>query len=142
MNWVIAFHVIFVICWFAALFYLPRLFVYHAQCKDEIGNARFKVMERKLFNGIMIPSAALSIITGLWLLIDGSWKTAGAGFWWMRIKLLLVGLLLVYMYYCLNYLRDFKFDRNRHTHIFYRWFNEMPTVLLIAIIILAFVKPF
>lgn len=142
MNWLIAFHVIFVICWFAGLFYLPRLFVYHVECKDEIGNTRFKIMERKLFNGIMLPSAVLSTITGIWLLFASNWKTDGTGFWWMRLKLLLVGLLLIYMYYCWKYLRDFKFDRNQHSHVFYRWFNEMPTVLLIAIIILAFVKPF
>ena len=146
MNWLIAFHVIFVICWCAALFYLPRLFVYHAQChdqgQDQLGNARFKIMERKLFNGIMLPSAILSIISGIWLLFASSWKTDGASFWWMRIKLVLVGLLLIYMYYCWKYLRAFKFDKNQHTHVFYRWFNEMPTILLIAIIILAFVRPF
>jgi protoporphyrinogen IX oxidase len=142
MKWILALHLIVVICWFAGLFYLPRLFVYHANCKDEIGNTRFKLMERKLFNGIILPSTVLTILTGIYLLLDGSWKTAGAGFWWMRLKLLLVGFLLVYVYYCWKYLRAFKMDRNQHHHVFYRWFNEVPTVILIAIIILAILKPF
>lgn len=143
MNWVIAFHVIFVITLFAAVFYLPRLFVYHAQCDaaDSIGNARFKVMERKLFNGIMVPSAILVGITGFWLLYGYGWAEQ-PHIIWLHIKLILVLLLYIYMGFCWKYMRDFKHDRNKHGHVFYRYFNEIPSIILIAIIILVFVKPF
>ncbi len=141
MLWVQAFHIIFVVTWFAALFYLPRLFVYHAQTEDAAGNARFKVMERKLYRGIMTPSAILTVIFGVWLLSFydlEALKSMG----WLHAKLTLVVLLLAYHHVCGRYLKKFANDANQRSHVFYRWFNELPVIVLIAIIILAVVKPF
>jgi putative membrane protein len=141
MQWLIAFHVIVVITLFAALFYLPRLFVYHAQCKDEISNQRFKIMERRLFRGILVPSAICVGISGLWLLYGFGWAEK-PHIMWLHIKLILVIFLYIYMAFCWKYLIDFRNDTNKHSHKFYRWFNEIPSVLLVAIIILVIVKPF
>ncbi len=139
MRWVLAGHIIFVVCWFAGLFYLPRLFVYHAQTNDVISIDRFKVMERKLYRGIMMPSAILATFFGLWYLLS-YWNTyIHVG--WMYIKLALAALLWAYHFLCGKYLADFRYNRNSHSHRFYRFFNEIPTVLLIVIIILAIVKP-
>ncbi|RLA22334.1 MAG: protoporphyrinogen oxidase HemJ [Gammaproteobacteria bacterium] len=141
MLWLKAFHLIFMVTWFAGLFYLPRLFVYHAMSDDEISNERFKVMERKLFYGIMTPGMIITFVFGIWMLIDYAWVMyASTG--WLHVKLTLLACLLVYHYYCYRYLLDFKFDRNSRSHVFYRWFNEVPVLFLLAIIILAVVKPF
>lgn len=141
MLWLKALHLIFMVTWFAGLFYLPRLFVYHAMSDDEISNERFKIMERKLFFGIMTPGMILSFIFGLWMLGDYAWELySGSG--WLHAKLTLLALLLVYHFFCGKWLFDFKHDRNHHTHSFYRWINEIPVVFLVAIIILAVVKPF
>ncbi len=137
MLWIKAFHVIFMVTWFAGLFYLPRLFVYHAMCGDRPGIDRFKIMERKLFYGIMTPGGVLTIIFGMWL-----WLGYGFSGAWLHAKLTLVGVLIAYHLYCLKLLNDFKHDRNTRSHIFYRWFNEFPVLLMIAIIILVTVKPF
>ena len=139
MLWIKSFHIIFIITWFAGLFYLPRLFIYHAISEDQIGNDRFKIMERKLYYGITWPSAVLATIFGLWLL-ELNWQMY-LKFGWMHAKLLLVIVLWIYHLFCGKYLKDFKFDRNRHTHVFYRWFNEFPVLLLVAIVILVIVKP-
>ncbi len=136
MLWIKAFHVIAMVTWFAGLFYLPRLFVYHAMSSDQTSIERFKIMERKLFYGIMTPSGVLTVILGLWL-----WLGYGIGGTWMHIKFSLVLLLIAYHIYCGKLLLDFKYDRNTRSHIFYRWFNEFPVVLMIAIIILVIVKP-
>jgi len=140
MLWLKAFHIIAVVCWFAGLFYLPRLFVYHAMCEDAPGRERFKIMERKLYRGIMTPSAVIAAALGIWLI------TLNPGFYlqsgWMHAKLTLVAVLIVYHCLCWRYLRDFRNDSNRHSHVFYRWFNEFPVVLLIAIVILVVVRPF
>ena len=141
MLWVKAFHVIFMVTWFAGLFYLPRLFVYHAQSSDPISLERFKIMERKLFYGIMTPGAILTIIFGTAMLIDYAWTTFGQDLW-LHIKLALILVLIIYHVFCGKYVVDFKNDNNQHSHIFYRWFNEAPVLILIAIIILASVKPF
>ena len=135
MLWLKAFHIIFMVTWFAGLFYLPRLFVYHAMSKDKISLERFVIMERKLFYGIMTPGGIITIILGFWLLDYGY-----SGLW-LNIKLLLVLLLVIYHGYCFKYLMDFKHNRNKHTHIFFRWFNEVPVILLIAIILLVELKP-
>lgn len=140
MLWVKAFHVIFMVTWFAGLFYLPRLFVYHALSGDAIGQRRFVVMERKLFWGIMTPGAIITVLLGLWLLLENWPAYASAG--WMHIKLAVVTLLLVYHLWCGKLVRNFKDDRNAHGHVWYRWFNEVPVVFLIVIICLAIVKPF
>ena len=138
MLWVKAFHIIFMVTWFAGLFYLPRLFVYHAMAEDQISIDRFKVMERKLYYGIMAPGAILTIIFGLWLIIGYT----GMAALWLHIKLGLVLLVIGYHLYCGKLVSDFKHDRNRHGHVWYRVFNEVPVLLLIGIVILAVVKPF
>ena len=139
MLWVKAFHIIFIVTWFSGLFYLPRLFVYHAMAKDETSIARLKIMERKLYYGIATPSAVLATLFGLWLL------TYNLEFYlhstWMLMKLGLVLLLWVYHITCDYYRRQFLHDANRHSHVFYRWFNEAPVIILIAVVILVVVKP-
>lgn len=138
--WVLAFHVIFMVTWFAGLFYLPRLFVYHALSDDAPSIDRFKVMERKLFWGITTPGGVLTLALGLWMLIPqwGIYVHEG----WMHAKLGLVAVLIAFHIYCGKLLLDFKYDRNRHGHVFYRWLNEFPVLILVAVIILVIVKPF
>jgi putative membrane protein len=140
MLWIKAFHVIFVISWFAGIFYLPRLFVYHALATDSISNDRFKVMERKLYRGIMTPSAVLVVLTGAALLAM-SWSSfANAG--WLHVKLGLVVAMIGYHAYCGIIVRRFATDSNERSDRYYRWFNELPLLALIPIVILAVVKPF
>lgn len=141
MLWIKAVHIIFMVTWFAGLFYLPRLFVYHAMSDDALSHERFKIMERKLYYGIMTPGALITIALGVWMLIDYAWA-AYAHTLWLPIKLALVALLIGYHIYCGRLLRDFKQDRNRHSHVFYRWLNEAPVLVLIAVVLLAVVKPF
>lgn len=136
MLWVKALHLIFVVTWFAGLFYLPRLFVYHAMADDAASVERFKVMERKLFFGIMTPGAVLTLVFGTWL-----WLGYGFSGAWLDIKIALVAVLVAYHVYCGKLLLDFKYDRNTRSHVFYRWLNEFPVLVLIAIVILAVVKP-
>jgi putative membrane protein len=140
MIWVKAWHIIFMVTWFAGLFYLPRLFVYHADCHDAAGNARFKIMEKKLFI-IMTIGAVVTAVLGFWLLYDYAWSTYRTSIWLM-LKLLLVTGLVLFHGYCYKLVRDFRADRNRHSHRFYRLINEIPALLLIAIVLLAVVKPF
>jgi putative membrane protein len=137
MLWVKAFHVVFMVTWFAGLFYLPRLFVYHAMARDPTSIERFKVMERKLFYGIMTPGGLITVVLGLWL-----WLGYGITGGWMHAKFALVLVLIAYHAYCGKLLVDFKHDRNTRTHVFYRWFNEFPVLVLIAIVVLVIVKPF
>jgi len=137
MLWIKAFHIIFVVTWFAGLFYLPRLFVYHALTGDAAGRERFKVMERKLYFGIMAPGAVLTIAFGLWL-----WLGYGLSGGWLHAKLALVAVLIAYHLWCGKLVNDFKYGRNTRSHVWYRWFNEFPVVVLIAVVILAVVKPF
>ncbi len=139
--WLKALHLIFMVTWFAGLFYLPRLFVYHASSDDEISNERFKVMERKLFYGIMTPGAILTLIFGFWMLSDYAWAVYATSAW-LHAKLALIAVLVIYHIYCGKLVRDFRDDRNQHGHVYYRWFNELPVLILVAIIILASVKPF
>lgn len=140
MLWIKALHIIAVVCWFAGLFYLPRLFVYHAMSEDEPSRERFKIMERKLYRGIMTPSAVIAAIFGVWLIALNPAYYLQAG--WMQAKLVLVVILIGYHHACSRLLKKFKEDANTRSHVFYRWFNEFPVVLLIAIVILAVVKPF
>lgn len=125
------------VSWFAGLFYLPRLFVYHADASDEPSRARFKVMERKLYRGIMTPSMVLTLVFGVWL-----WLGYGITGGWLHAKLALVALLVVYHFWMGQLRRDFERDTNRHTHVFYRWVNEIPLAFLVAIVVLVVVKPF
>ncbi len=138
--WLKALHIIAMICWFAGVFYLPRLFVYHAMSEDSISIERFKIMERKLFWGIMTPSAVLTVILGFFLLQTNFSFYMQSG--WMHAKLSCVFLLIIFHGFCWHYLKLFKADRNTRTHTFYRWFNEAPVILLIAIVIFVVVKPF
>lgn len=138
MLWVKAFHIIFMVTWFAGLFYLPRLFVYHAASEDSISINRFKIMERKLFWGIATPGAIITIGLGFWLIemIGLPWST-----WWLQAKLALVGVLVLYHIWCGKLLLDFKRDKNKHSHVWYRLFNEFPVILLIAIVLLVELQP-
>jgi putative membrane protein len=137
MLWLKALHIAFMVTWFAGLFYLPRLFVYHAMSDDAASIERFKIMERKLFFGIMTPGALFTIVFGIWL-----WLAYGFSGGWLQVKLALVAVLVAYHVYCGVLLTDFKRDRNRHGHVFYRWLNEFPVVILFAVVILVVVKPF
>jgi len=138
--WLEAFHVISVICWFAALFYLPRLFVYHAMAEDEIGKERFKVMERKLYRGIATPAMIATIVLGS-AMVARSWDYfSSAG--WFHAKITLVILLIIYHHLCLYFMKQFRADANTRSHVFYRWFNEIPVIMLVGIVILVVVKPF
>ncbi len=137
MLWIKALHIIFMVAWFAGLFYLPRLFVYHAMAEDVSSRERFKVMERKLYVGIMAPGAVLTLVFGLWL-----WLAYGFSGGWLHAKLALVAVLIAYHLWCGKLLRDFRYDRNIRSHVWYRWFNEIPTVILLGVVILTVVKPF
>lgn len=140
MLWIKAFHLIFMVTWFAGLFYLPRLFVYHAMTEDELSIKRFETMERKLFYGIMTPGGLLTLVFGLWLLQIYDWETL-ATLRWLHAKLALIALLAAYHVWCGVLLARFRRRANRHSHTWYRWFNEAPVVALIAIICLAVLKP-
>lgn len=140
MLWVKAFHIIFMVTWFSGLFYLPRLFVYHAMATDPVSIERFKIMERKLYFGIATPGALFTLLFGIWLIsfdVHGYMQML-----WLHLKLGLVVLLLAYHVY-LGYLwKKFKNDQNKHGHVFYRILNEIPVAFLVAIVILVVVKPF
>lgn len=136
MLWVKALHVIFVTSWFAGLFYLPRLFVNHAMVDDAATAERLALMERKLYR-FMTPLAVLALGFGLWL-----WLGYGISGGWLHAKLALVAVLIGYHLYCGKLMRDFRQGRNRHGHIWYRWFNELPVMILFAVVILVIVKPF
>lgn len=136
MLWIKALHICFMVCWFAGIFYLPRLYVYHAMSDDKTSNERFKIMERKLFWGIMTPSALLTVVFGFWLLSYGFWGN------WMIAKLALVGILIIYHVWCGLVLIKFRDDKNTRSHTYYRVMNEVPVLGLFAIIILVVVKPF
>ena len=138
--WIKAFHVIFVITWMAALFYLPRLFVYHGSATDEISKDRFKIMEHKLYTIIARPSMILATGFGLGVLYLG-WDAFGSR-GWIWVKLGAVVLLLGYHHYCARILRAFADDKNPHSERFYRMFNEIHALLLIVIVIMVVVQPF
>jgi len=139
MLWVKAFHIIFVITWFAGLFYLPRLFVHHAMSEDSVTNERLKIMERKLYR-FTTPSMALTLIFGFWLLLP-SWSIY-VSFGWVYVKLAFVALLIIYHLWCGKIVNTFANDANQKSHVWYRWFNEAPVIALFVIVILVVVKPF
>jgi protoporphyrinogen IX oxidase len=137
MLWLKAFHIVFVVTWFAGLFYLPRLFVYHSAAADAISRDRFAVMERRLF-ALMSLGGALAILLGI------SMVAAAPGyldFLWLRVKLALVAALIAYHLWCFTLMQDLRAGRNTHSQRWYRLFNEVPALLLIAIVVLAVVKP-
>jgi putative membrane protein len=138
MLWLKAFHIIFVVTWFAGLFYLPRLFLYHVSTSDQVGIERFKVMERRLFV-IMTIGATLAAFFGISLIIAVPTFMQGG---WLHAKLALVVALIAYHVWCYLLVAAFREGRNVHSERWYRTFNEVPTVLLISIVILVVVKPF
>lgn len=140
MLWVKALHLIAMVCWFAGIFYLPRLFVYHAACEDEPGRERFKVMERKLYRGITTPSMIATLIFGSWLISYNPSFYFSQG--WLHVKLTLIALLIAYHFYCGHLVKVFRDDLNTRSHTYYRWINELPVLVLVAVIILATVRPF
>lgn len=140
MLWIKALHIVAVICWFAAIFYLPRLFVYHAMSEDQISKDRFVIMERKLFSGIGTPSAIATVLLGIWLISFNASYYMSSG--WMHMKLALVLLLIVYHICCWRLMLQFRAGTNTRSHVFYRYFNEFPVLILIAVVILVVVKPF
>jgi len=136
MLWLKALHIVFMVTWFAGLFYLPRLFVYHALAQDESSQERFKVMERKLFWGIMTPGAVLTTVFGLWL-----WLGFGFSGGWLHAKLALVAALVAYHVWCGKLMFDFRAGRNTRSHVWLRWFNEFPLVVLFGAVFLVVFKP-
>ena len=138
--WLKAWHLIGMVTWFAGLFYLPRLFVYHTMSDDQPSIERFKIMERKLYFGITTPGAIFTLVFGFWMLYDYAWAAFGAHLW-LHVKLVLLALLVAYHLYCGKLVADFKHDRNRRSHVWFRWFNEAPVLLLIGIVLLAVLKP-
>ena len=137
--WIKALHIVSVVCWFAGLFYLPRLFVYHAQSQDSTSQERFVTMERKLYRGIMLPSMIATLVFGIWLMsLTPGFLSQG----WMHAKLSLVILLVGYHHMCGAQLKRFARGENTRSHVFYRWFNEVPVLILLAVVILVVVKPF
>lgn len=135
-----AFHIIAMVAWFSALFYLPRLFVYHADAKDTISIERFKVMERRLYYGIAWPAALFTTVLGVTLILFNPQYYLKAG--WMHAKLSLVLIVWAYHLYCGHFRRRFARDENSKNAAFFRFYNEIPTVLLILIVLLVVVKPF
>ncbi|TBU88619.1 protoporphyrinogen oxidase HemJ [Phytopseudomonas dryadis] len=137
--WIKALHIVAMVCWFAGLFYLPRLFVYHVMSEDEPSRARFCVMERKLYRGIMTPAMIATLALGIWLLFMApGWLSQG----WMHAKLTLVVLLVGYHHVCGAMRKRLARGENNRGHVFYRWFNEVPVLMLLAIVVLVVVKPF
>jgi putative membrane protein len=141
MLWIKSLHIIFVTSWFAGLFYLPRLFVNHAMVlnsanPDVATSDQLKLMERKLYR-FMFPLALLALGFGFWL-----WLGYGFSGGWMHAKLTLVGVLVAYHFYCGKLVKDFSLGKNKHGHVWYRWFNELPVLALTAVVILVVVKPF
>lgn len=140
MLWIKALHIIFLVTWMAGLFYLPRLFVYHADATDEISQKRFKIMERRLYFGITTPGMIFTTFFGVWLITYNPSYYLSSG--WFHAKILLVLVLMGYHLVCGWFLLQFQQDKNTHGSKFYRLFNEIPTLLFIGIVILAVVKPF
>ena len=133
-------HIIFMTAWFAGLFYLPRLFVYHAMTKDKVSLDRFVIMERKLLYGIMTPSAILTVAFGF--LLTYLYLPLYLEQTWLALKIILVVTLIFYHIWCINLYKDFEENKNKHSHVWYRWFNEFPVIILILIVFLVIYKPY
>lgn len=139
MLWIKAFHLIFMVCWFAGIFYLPRLFVYHAMAEDRATREHLKIMERKLFR-FTTPFAVLTVVFGGILLLQSPGYYLAAH--WMQLKLALVLGLIAYHLYCGKLVRKFADDAESRNHVFFRWFNELPVIVLFGAVLLAVLKPF
>ena len=140
MIWIKALHIIFMVAWFAGIFYLPRLFVNHAMSEDTAVHRQLEIMEKKLYRFIT-PWMLLTLIFGTWLLLDYAWA-AYSNMLWLHIKLALVVLLVIYHFYCGRIIQQLKIEPNRRSHVWFRWFNEFPVLILFAVVILAVAKPF
>jgi len=138
--WLKGFHLFFMTAWFAGLFYLPRIFVNHAEVTDEATSERFKMMERKLYKFIT-PWMILTLVFGIWMLYDYAWAVYGK-MGWLHLKIALLVGLVGYHHWCGRIVKTFAKDANKRSHVWYRWFNEIPVVFLLAIIYLASIKPF
>lgn len=138
MLWLKAWHIIFMVTWMAGLFYLPRLYVYHADVDDAPSNQRFKLMERRLYYGITTPGGVLTTLSGMGLLYLKPYLLAQT---FMQLKLIAVLALWGYHWVCGHYRKRFAADATPHSSTFYRWFNEAPTVLLIGIVLLIVIQP-
>jgi len=138
MLWLKAFHIVFVVTWFAGLFYLPRLFVYHAMTEDLTVRAAYRIMERRLLVMMHIGGALAGLFGVLLLLQTPGWLASG----WMQLKLLLVLSLVVFHIWCARLVSAFARDAVKHDHKWFRWFNEFPTLILIGTVLLAVLKPF
>ena len=139
MLWVKAFHLIFMVAWFAGLFYLPRLFVNHAMSENEDTRRQLSLMARKLYRFIT-PWMLLTLIFGIWMLVDYAW-TAFADQLWLQIKLVLIAVLVGYHFYCGTLVNQFEQGKNQRSHVWFRWFNEFPVIILFAVVLLAVLKP-
>ena len=139
MLWLRALHIIFVICWFAGIFYLPRIFVYYAASEHPETRAQLAIMARRLYR-FVTPFMVLTIVFGLSLIAQNIDYYLQAG--WLWLKLLMVLCLVAYHFVCGRYVRAINADRDRHSHVFYRFFNEVPVLFLFAIVFLAVLKPF
>ncbi|MGD8558059.1 MAG: CopD family protein [Gammaproteobacteria bacterium] len=140
MPWIMSLHIIFMVMWFAGLFYLPRLFVYHAMCDDAPGDERFKIMERKLY-GITNVGFYGALLFGLILVFSYAWEAyAGSGWFWLKAAMVVV--LIAYHYYCGYLVKVFRDNKNTRGHKFYRWINEIPVLPLFVVVISVIVKPF
>lgn len=138
-GWIKALHVIAIISWMAGMLYLPRLFVYHCEAvAGSVQSETFKIMERRLYRAIMTPAMTVAWLTGIFLIWQGGWITSG----WLHAKLALVIAMSGAQGFFGRCIRDFAADRNVHSHKFYRIINEVPTLLMIAVVILVIVKPF
>lgn len=138
MLWVKAFHIIAVVCWFAMLFYLPRLFVYHALAEDTLSKERFKIMERKLYRGIGTPMMITTIVLGFWT-ASYNWQYFASSTWfWLKIGT--VALLVMYHFVCGMHIKRFANETNTHSHVYFRFFNEIPVVPLVVAVILVVIK--
>lgn len=135
LLWIKALHIFFVASWFAGLFYLPRLFVNHAMVTDTATITQFKLMERKLYR-FMTPLGVLALVFGIWM-----WLGYGYTGTWLHIKLILVGVLVAYHLYCGHLVQVFAADKNVRSHVFYRWFNELPVLILLSVVLLVVLKP-
>ena len=135
--WIKALHVIFVIAWFAGLFYLPRLFVYHANTTDAVSDARFQIMERRLYALMTLAGIVAVLLAGILIVLRPDFLYQH----WLQAKLGLVSALILYHGWCGQIVKSFKLSRNTYSATWYRWFNEVPTLLLFAIVILVIVKP-
>lgn len=141
MLWAKALHFIFAVTWFAGIFYLPRLFVYHTRANSNEEYERFCEMERKLFYAIMTPGGVLALVFGFTMIFGYAWESFHSD-GWLHVKLTCIALLVGYHIQCWRWMNDYKNNNNKHTEKYFRAINEIPSLILFAIVIMATVRPF